>query len=110
MKGYDTILFDSDGVLVEPPTGETQREATRVAFADQGIEKADHRHVTRIVNDVIVEELEEICTATGLDVAAFWDAREYHDERSQLEEFRAGTRECYDDVTAIEASRKPVAS
>jgi HAD superfamily hydrolase (TIGR01549 family) len=35
-------------------------------------------------------------------VAAFWDAREYHDERSQLEEFRAGTRECYDDVTAIE--------
>jgi phosphoglycolate phosphatase-like HAD superfamily hydrolase len=35
-------------------------------------------------------------------VAAFWDAREYHDERSQLKEFRAGTRECYDDMTAIE--------
>jgi beta-phosphoglucomutase-like phosphatase (HAD superfamily) len=43
VRGYDAILFDSDGVLVEPPTPDTQREATRTAFEEKGIEKIDRR-------------------------------------------------------------------
>ena len=90
------------GVLVEPPTPETQREATRSAFEAQGIDRIDRRFVTRIVEGVTVEELEEICTASGLDAGAFWDAREYHDERTQLEAFRTDRRTLYEDVAAIE--------
>jgi HAD superfamily hydrolase (TIGR01549 family) len=102
VRGYDAILFDSDGVLVEPPAPETQREATRAAFEAQGIEEVDRRFVTSIVEGVTVEELDEICAAGGLEAEAFWDAREYHDERTQLEDFRMGRRKLYEDVAAIE--------
>jgi HAD superfamily hydrolase (TIGR01549 family) len=98
---YDAVLFDNDGVLIEPPAFDTQREATRAAFAEMGIDAVDRRHVLDIVSGVTVERLHEICTVHDLDPDAFWEARERHDERSQLDAFRAGTRERYGDVGAI---------
>ncbi|WP_049900288.1 HAD family hydrolase [Halococcus agarilyticus] len=101
MTEYDAVLFDNDGVLIEPPAPDTQREATRAAFAEMGIDAVDRRHVLDVVNGVTVERLHEICAAHDLDPDAFWEARERHDERSQLDAFRAGTRDRYDDVAAI---------
>lgn len=98
---YDAVLFDNDGVLVEPPAHDTQTEATRAAFREMGIEPVDRSHVLDIVDGVTVERLHEICTTYGLDTDAFWEARERHDERSQLDAFKAGTRGRYDDVAAI---------
>lgn len=101
MTGYGTILFDSDGVLVEPPAADTQGEAARAAFREAGVEDADRQHVDEIVTGVTDDGLHEICTTYDLDPEAFWEARERHDERSQLEAFRDGTRGRYDDVAAL---------
>jgi phosphoglycolate phosphatase-like HAD superfamily hydrolase len=112
VTGYDAVLFDSDGVLVEPPTAETQAAATRAAFREVGVDDVAQRHVDAIANGVTVADLHDICADYGLESATFWAARERHDERSQLEQFRAGTRDRYDDVTAIagydyQANSKP---
>jgi HAD superfamily hydrolase (TIGR01549 family) len=104
---YDTVLFDNDGVLVEPPRYETQAEAARTAFRAVGVDDVDQHHVDGVITGVTVEGLSEICTVYDLDEETLWDARERHDERSQLEAFRAGARDCYDDITALSAIRQP---
>ncbi|RQG95083.1 HAD family hydrolase [Natrarchaeobius chitinivorans] len=101
MTAYDAVLFDSDGVLVEPPPAETQSTATRAAFREVGVDDPDRRHVEAVVDGITVEELEGICAAYDLDPETFWEAREHHDERSQLDEFERGVRGRYDDVSAI---------
>ncbi|WP_458207370.1 HAD family hydrolase [Haladaptatus sp. NG-SE-30] len=101
MTVYDTVLFDNDGVLVDPPAYETQVEATRAAFREVGVDAPGQRHVDAVVNGVTVDGLHEICTVYDLDAEVFWESRERHDENSQLERFRAGTRDCYDDVAAV---------
>ena len=100
VTGYDAVLFDSDGVLVDPPARETKAEAVRAAF--RAVEAdPDREHVRAVVDGVTVEDLREICSACGLDVDAFWAARERCDARSQREAFAAGDRDRYDDVDAL---------
>lgn len=107
MTAYDTVLFDSDGVLVEPPAAETQTEATREAFRAVGVEDVDTRSLDDIVTGVTVERLREICTTYDLEPDEFWRAREHHDERSQFEQFDAGARDRYEDVAAIGDLEQP---
>lgn len=101
MTEYDTVLFDSDGILVDPPAYQTQVEATQTAFEEVGVLEADRQHIDDIVNGTTVERLHEICTAYDLDTEKFWEARERHDEQFQFDEFKTGARSRYDDVTAI---------
>ncbi|SIQ70291.1 haloacid dehalogenase superfamily, subfamily IA, variant 1 with third motif having Dx(3-4)D or Dx(3-4)E [Haladaptatus litoreus] len=101
MTEYDAVIFDNDGVLVEPPAYDTQSEATRTAFEAVGVADADRTHLDAVVGGVTVDGLYELCTAYDLDPESFWAAREHHDEQSQLEKFRAGARTCYDDVSAL---------
>jgi HAD superfamily hydrolase (TIGR01549 family) len=98
---YDAVLFDNDGVLVHPPAPETQTAAVRDAFLAVGAEEPAERHVRDLTSGVTVETLEKIGAAYDVDHEALWAARERHDERSQLEAFRAGDRDRYDDVDAI---------
>lgn len=101
MTEYDVVLFDSDGVLVTPPAYETQAEATRTAFREVGITEVDQQHVDKIVAGVSVDGLHKICTAYDINAGIFWEARERHDEESQLNKFNVGARNRYDDVAAI---------
>ncbi|TKX67762.1 HAD family hydrolase [Halorubrum sp. SP9] len=101
MTEYDTVLFDSDGVLVEPPTYETKVEATRAAFTEVGVKRPKNHHIDEIVNGTTVERLHQICAAYELDVNTFWEARERLDEESQFKKFESDSRTRYDDVTAI---------
>ncbi|MFB6192294.1 MAG: HAD family hydrolase [Haloarculaceae archaeon] len=101
MSEYDAVLFDSDGVVVEPPARETQTEATRAAFREVGVADVDPGHVAAVVDGATLGDLREIRSAYDLDPEAFWAARERLDERSQFDAFRAGERDRYDDVAAI---------
>ncbi|MFC4541257.1 HAD family hydrolase [Halosolutus amylolyticus] len=101
MIAYDSILFDSDGVLVEPPAFETQTEAVRAAYRELGVDDPDQRDVDALVAGVTVDRLREICSTYDIEMTSLWDARERHDERSQFEQFRAGSRDRYGDVTAV---------
>lgn len=102
MTEYDTVLFDNDGVLVEPPGHETQSDAARAAFRELGVVDVDDRYVDTITNGATADELREICSVHDLDATAFWEARERLDEQSQLDAFREGVRDRYEDVAAIE--------
>ncbi|MFP8890060.1 HAD family hydrolase [Natrialbaceae archaeon A-CW2] len=107
MTEYDIALFDSDGVLVDPPAYETQVEATVKAFEAVGVTTVDQRHIDDIVNGTTVGRLQEICSVYDIDPETFWEARERHDELSQFEKFEAGSRDLYDDVAAITALPHP---
>lgn len=98
---YDTVVFDSDGVLVEPPTREAQIAATQAAFREMGVEAVDQGHLGEIVDGITSDGLSDLCADYDLDPAVFWDARERHDERSQHRAFRNGDRARYEDVSAI---------
>ncbi|MFC3958814.1 HAD family hydrolase [Halovivax cerinus] len=107
MSPYDAVLFDSDGVLVEPPGIETKTEAARDAFAAVGVDDPKPADVESIVHGVTRAELDACCERYDLDPTTFWRARERHDEDSQFAAFRAGDRDVYDDVAAIETLSPP---
>jgi phosphoglycolate phosphatase len=104
---YDAVLFDSDGVLVEPPARETQMSALQAAFRDLGVENPDEVHLDGLAGGVTPDRLRSIALAYDLDPERLWDARERFDERSQFEAFRAGDRTTYDDVAAIRQLSTP---
>jgi phosphoglycolate phosphatase len=101
LPDYDTLLFDNDGVLVEPPAFETQSAAIREAFHSVGIDAPDPDHIAEVCSGVTVDALNEIGDTYGVDPETLWDARERHDERSQFEQFEAGARGTYDDVDVL---------
>jgi HAD superfamily hydrolase (TIGR01549 family) len=104
---YDTLLFDNDGVLVEPPAFETQAAAIRTAFQSVGVDAPDPDHVAEVCGGVTVDSLHEISASYGVDPETLWDARERHDERSQFEQFRAGVRDVYPDVDVLTDLNQP---
>lgn len=101
MPDYDAVLFDSDGVLVEPPGAETQTAAIRRAFQSVGIDDPAEGHVQALTSGVTSETLDDIGAVYDIDPVALWEAREHHDEQSQFEAFRAGDRDRYDDTAAV---------
>jgi len=101
MIDYDAVLFDSDGVLVEPPARDTQAEATREAFRAVGVDAPDPDHVEAVVDGVTVDGLADLCREYDIDPERFWEARERRDERSQLTAFREANRVRYDDVSVL---------
>lgn len=107
MTDYNAILFDNDGVLVQPPKYRTQVAATRAAFRSVGVENPSDAHVDDIVSGPTVDRLRTICAVYGVDVRSFWKARERFDEEAQFEQFERGDRCRYDDVTAIDSIPQP---
>ncbi|MUV86604.1 HAD-IA family hydrolase [Natronomonas sp. CBA1123] len=107
MPSYDAVLFDSDGVLVEPPSAETQTAAIQQAFQSVGVDDPDEGHVQDLTSGVTSEVLDDIGAAYDIDPVALWNAREHHDEQSQFESFRAGNRDRYDDTAAVSEVPRP---
>ena len=101
MPAYDAVLFDNDGVLVDPPADETKLAAARDAFREVGVETPAQHHLEAIIGGVSPDLLHDVADAYDLAPADLWDARERHDERSQVEQFEAGARTTYDDVGAV---------
>lgn len=107
MTAYDAVIFDSDGVLVRPPTDDVQAEATTAAFEAMGIETVDRAIVDELCDGVPAERVRELCRRYDLEPEPFWTAWEDHDERSQFRRFRDGTRGPYDDLEAVEQLEQP---
>ncbi|NHN58378.1 MULTISPECIES: HAD family hydrolase [Halorussus] len=102
MTEYDAVLFDNDGVLVEPPSDEALRAAAESAFAAVGVDRPEESHLAEIIRGVTPDSLREVCSVYGLDPHEFWAARDRHASEVQVAEFRDGDRDRYPDVAAIE--------
>ena len=101
MTEYDAVLFDNDGVLIEPPATERQFEATRNAFAEFDVRDVDDGHLEDVAGGVTHDRLHEVCAVHDLEAAALWAARDNHDQRLQRDDIEAGVRTTYDDLLAI---------
>ena len=102
MTEYDAIIFDNDGVLVEPPSDDALLAAAESAFRAVGVENPDEAHVRDVVRGVTPDVLERVCTAYDVNSDEFWEARDRHASEAQVAEFREGSRGPYDDVAAVE--------
>ncbi len=99
--GYDAVVFDADGVLVEPTAGPTLRRAIRRALDEHG--------VSDVPDDVIDglrastrSELQRVAERYDLDdPAGFWAARDNHASAAQRAAIRRGEKALYDDVEAV---------
>jgi HAD superfamily hydrolase (TIGR01549 family) len=98
---YETVLFDNDGVLVEPVGVGVLRRATREAFDALGVTEPRSDDVDRLAIGVTPKILSSVCDEYGLDPTRFWRARDYHSSHAQRAEFRAGRAGLYGDFDAV---------
>jgi HAD superfamily hydrolase (TIGR01549 family) len=98
---YEAVLFDNDGVLVEPVGRAVLRRATWEAFDALGVPTPDLDDVDRLSIGVTPDVLSSVCERYGLDPERFWRARDYLSSHAQRVELRAGRAALYDDFDAI---------
>ena len=98
---YEAVLFDNDGVLVEPIGRSVLRQATWEAFDALGVPDPDPDDVDRLAIGVTPTVLSTVCARYDLDPARFWRARDYHSSHAQRAELRAGRAGLYDDFDAV---------
>jgi HAD superfamily hydrolase (TIGR01549 family) len=99
---YDVIIFDSDGVLVNPTDTETVRSAVEAAFREAGVPAPAEEHVELFSSSVDVEALEEALGEYDLNLNAFWSIREEKSSKFQRELIRSGEKAPYSDVSLLE--------
>ncbi len=98
---YDGVVFDMDGVLVEPAGPELLHEAARRAFEACGVTDPPAEHVEGIMLGVDVATLEEVCAHHDLDRATFWRTRDAYASRYQVRAALDGGKPVYDDVDVL---------
>jgi HAD superfamily hydrolase (TIGR01549 family) len=98
---YDAVLFDNDGVLVEPVGRSVLRRATWEAFDALGVPDPDPDDVEQVSIGVTPDLLSSVCATYDLDPERFWRARDYHSSHAQRVELRAGRAGLYDDFDTV---------
>ena len=103
---YDALIFDCDGVLVEPTDTGVLVDAVIDAFDAFGV--TVDRTVARrtVVKDVVPLE---IARDHDIDPEAFWHYRELRASLAQQTHVRDGGKAVYDDVAELTAVDLPTA-
>jgi phosphoglycolate phosphatase len=105
---YDAVLFDNDGVLVEPPPLELLTEAAADAFAAVGVEDPSEADVDAISYGVTPDRLRDVCSTYDVEVQDFWQARDRTASDAQVASMRRGGKPRYDDVAALDSLADPL--
>jgi HAD superfamily hydrolase (TIGR01549 family) len=105
MSEYDAIIFDNDGVIVEPSDRSVLVEAVVDAFAAFDIAVDAERVKRSVAEDIIPRDL---IREHGLDPEAFWHQRELTASLAQQAHTRKGGKPVYEDVSALEALEVPL--
>lgn len=96
--GYDAIVFDNDGVIVEPTDRTVLVDAVVESFEafDLDVDRAFAERT--VANDVVpAETIREY----GVDPEPFWHYRELSASLAQQAHVRAGGKPVYDDVVVL---------
>jgi HAD superfamily hydrolase (TIGR01549 family) len=102
---YEAILFDNDGVLVEPTETDVLVDAVVESFQAFGVEiERTFARRTADKDAVPVEKLRE----HGIEPEAFWHYRELSASLAQQTHVREGGKPVYDDVTTLERLAVPL--
>jgi HAD superfamily hydrolase (TIGR01549 family) len=95
---YEALIFDNDGVLVEPTDTAVLVDAVVEAFHAFGVD-IDRSRARHTVEDDIVPR--EIAAEHGIDPEAFWHYRELTASLAQQHHVLAGGKPVYEDVAAL---------
>ena len=98
---YEAVVFDMDGVLVEPTEG-VVADAIYAAFEACGVVDPPAEQVESLVAGATIEDIQAICTAHEIDPATFWHTRDSAVSRAQVRKIEAGGKPPYDDVTVLD--------
>ncbi|WP_225334832.1 HAD family hydrolase [Halomicrobium urmianum] len=96
---YEAVVFDNDGVLIEPTEQELLVDAVCDTFREFRVEP-DREFARRTVEESLVPE-EDVRERYGIDPEAFWRRREANAATVQRGAIRTGEKGLYDDVDAI---------
>lgn len=99
--GYESVIFDNDGVIVSLTGMDTHYAGTRRAFRAVGVRRPRPEDVEAMSLGVTVPLLEEVCSRYDLDPDAFWRARDTALAEVQRAAMRAGRKRPYGDVRAL---------
>ncbi|WP_331236139.1 HAD family hydrolase [Natronorarus salvus] len=102
MSGYEAVVFDMDGVLVEGwgTHPAVYREAADQALSELGAEAVDGQLKT-LGETAYSETTAGACRDLGVDPEAFWERREHHASRLANDRLDRGERSLYDDVNTL---------
>jgi HAD superfamily hydrolase (TIGR01549 family) len=105
MVEYDAVVFDNDGVIVEPSDREVLVEAVVDAFAAFDVAVDTDRVEQYVAEDVVPRDL---LREHDLDPEVFWHQRELTASLAQQAHTREGGKPVYEDVTALNALEVPL--
>jgi len=105
-ESYEAVIFDNDGVLVEPTDTAVLVDAVVEAFDafEVDIDRSVARHT--VENDTVPTDLAH---KHGIDPEAFWHHRELTASLAQQRHVRDGGKPVYDDVAALDRLNLPCA-
>ena len=102
---YDAVIFDMDGVIVEPTDRAVMVDAVQAAFDAFGVDVNRAFARQTVENDVVpTETIREY----GLDPEAVWHTRELEASLAQQAHIRRGGKPVYDDVGALDRLDVPL--
>lgn len=103
--GYEAVVFDCDGVLVEPTDQTVLVDAVVDAFSAFGIDLG-----RSVAKRTVVEDEVPVETARehDLDPEALWHYRELRASLAQQAHVRAGGKRVYDDVDGLSGLDAPL--
>lgn len=97
---YDTVVFDMDGVVVEPTDRAVIRESITATFEEFGVSSPPSTLVERLLDqEVPTETLRE---RHDIEPAEFWTRREHNASRVQVAVAQRGEKTLYDDISVLE--------
>jgi phosphoglycolate phosphatase-like HAD superfamily hydrolase len=104
---YDAVVFDNDGVLVEPTDWDVIRTAIREAFQELGVVDPAEEHVEQLIG-VTPDDVHAVADAYDLDPHELWRARDTAGSRHQSDLIRGGGKGLFPDVAALSELTVPM--
>ncbi|WP_207586426.1 HAD hydrolase-like protein [Halomontanus rarus] len=97
---YDAVLFDFDGVLVEPPSSRTLQDTLQRVYDSFDLSRPTPDEVSAFFKGNL-EAISSRCRQLGVDTDRFCAQAAKEAIRVQREEIEAGMRSAYDDIAAL---------
>lgn len=97
---YDAVLFDFDGVLVEPPSSRTLQDTLQRVYDSFDLSRPTPDEVSAFFKGNL-EAISSRCRQLGVDTDRFCSQAAKEAIRVQREEIEAGMRSAYDDIAAL---------
>ncbi|MDG5776693.1 HAD-IA family hydrolase [Haloarculaceae archaeon H-GB2-1] len=104
---YDGLVFDMDGVLVEPTRRPLLTWAVERTFLEFGVEHPDADLVASLCSSD-VSHLQTVETRHGIDRGTFWERRERNAAAEQMAAMKRGEKALYDDAVLLDDVRVPI--